>query len=49
MTLMRDLRRQDWQSPELQRWLKKLQQEYGEQGSAASSCDSTHAMMKIYH
>ncbi len=49
--LTRDQRcgaRQAWQSADLQRWLQELQQEYGEQGSPVSQCDSTHTMMKLY-
>jgi hypothetical protein len=29
---LRDLFRQAWENPELQRWLQGLRQEYGEQG-----------------
>ena len=36
-----------WQSADLQRWLQALQQEYDEQGSTVSPCDSTHMIMKI--
>ncbi len=39
--------RQAWQSADLQRWLQALQQEYDEQGSTVSPCDSTHMIMKI--
>jgi hypothetical protein len=39
--------RQGWQSADLQRWLQALQQEYDEQGSTVSTCDSTHMTMKI--
>ena len=40
--------RQAWQSADLQRCLQALQQEYDEQGSTVSTCDSTHITMKIY-
>lgn len=40
--------RQAWESADLQRWLQALQQEYDEQGSTVSTCDSTHITMKIY-
>ena len=39
--------RQAWESADLQRWLQALQQEYDEQGSTVSPCDSTHMIMKI--
>ena len=40
--------RQAWQSADLQRWLQALQQEYDEQLSTVSRCDSTHMIMNIY-
>ena len=40
--------RQVWESADLQRWLQALQQEYDEQGSTVSQCDSTHTIMNIY-
>jgi|AP3Bu8745761321_1050154.scaffolds.fasta_scaffold01542_2 hypothetical protein len=39
--------RQAWQSADLQRWLQALQQEYDEQGSTVSKCDSTHNIFNI--
>ena len=40
--------RQAWESADLQRWLQALlQQEYGEQGSTVSQCDSTYEIIKI--
>jgi hypothetical protein len=39
--------RQACQSADLQRWLQALQQEYGEQGSTVSQCDSTYTIIKI--
>jgi hypothetical protein len=47
--LTRDQRcgaRQAWESADLQRWLQALQQEYGEQGSTVSQCDSTYTIIK---
>ena len=39
--------RQAWQSADLQRCLQALQQEYDEQGSTVSPCDSTHMRINI--
>ena len=39
--------RQAWQSADLQRWLQALQQEYDEQGSTVSQCDSTYNKTNI--
>ncbi len=39
--------RQAWQSADLQRWLQALRQEYDEQRSTVSPCDSTHNKMNI--
>jgi len=39
--------RQAWESADLQWWLRALQQEYGEQESAVSQCDSTHTSVKV--
>ena len=40
--------RQAWQSADLQRCLQALQQEYDEQGSTVSPCDSTHMIINTY-
>jgi len=39
--------RQAWESADLQRRLEALQQEYDEQGSTVSRCDSTHSKINI--
>ncbi len=39
--------RQAWESADLQRWLQALQQEYDEQGSMVSVCDSTHTIVNM--
>ena len=39
--------RQAWQSADLQRWLQALRQEYGEQLSTVSQCDSTYNKVDI--
>ena len=36
-----------WQSGDLHRWLQALQQEYDEQVSTVSPCDSTHTIINI--
>ena len=40
--------RQAWQSADLQRWLQALRQEYDEQLSTVSQCDSTYNKLDIY-
>ena len=39
--------RQAWQSADLQRWLQALRQEYDEQRSTVSPCDSTHTIINM--
>ena len=39
--------RQAWQSADLQRWLQALRQEYDEQLSTLSQCDSTYNKVDI--